>query len=103
MKNRVVGGTGPTHIKPLKEDKAVEVGAELLGDLFIYAAASTVLLLEYWRSSRKEALIDVEQDRDIDILQKELNEVKQTLHILNDRILLVEQSLPKVKNDTKKG
>ena len=88
---RVVGGTGPTHIKPLKEDKAVETGAELLGELFIYAVASSFLLFEYWRSSRREAKIDAEQDKDIDVLQLEVVELTRTLAIMNDRILHLEK------------
>jgi len=89
---RVVGGTGPTHIKPLKEDKAVEAGAELLGELFIYTVASSFLVFEYWRSSRREAEMDAEQDKDIDVLQKEVLELQRTLTILNDRILYLEKN-----------
>ncbi len=100
---RIVGGTGPTHIKPLKEDKAVEAGAEVLSEIFVYSVASSALMYEYWRSSRKEAQIDAEQDRDIDVLQEELNEMKELITKLNERLVNVEQSVSKDVKRTSKS
>lgn len=36
-------------IKPLNEDAAAELGANLLGEAIIFAAAGSCLLLEFWR------------------------------------------------------
>lgn len=90
---RVMGATGPTHIKPLKEDKAVEMGAEFLGEAFIYSVAASFLMFEYWRSSRKEALLEAEQDRDIDVLQEKLKNVQQTLNTISDKMAALEHSI----------
>ena len=38
-KMRVMGAMGPTHTQPLKKEKA-EVGAEILGETFIYTIAA---------------------------------------------------------------
>lgn len=78
-KMRVVGGTGPTHIQPLKEEKAIELGAEFLGELFIYTVASSIIMFEYWRSSRNEAAKEAEQNEDINILKHKLLNIEDRL------------------------
>lgn len=89
---RVMGATGPTHIKPLEEDKAVEIGAEILGEAFIYGVAASFLIFEYWRSSRNEAQLEAEQDREIDVLQEKLKNVEQMLDTMNCRITQLQHS-----------
>ena len=87
-----MGATGPTHIKPLKEDKAVEIGAEIIGEAFIYSVAASFLMFEYWRSSRNEALLEAEQDRDIDVLQEKLKNVEEMINTINDKIAELQDS-----------
>ena len=97
-----MGATGHTHIKPLKEDKAVEIGAEILGEAFIYSMAASFLLLEYWRSSYREAQLEAEQDRDIDILQEKLKTMEQMVDTINGRISELQHFIT-LKDKSKKG
>lgn len=89
---QVVGATGPTHVKPLKEDKAIEVGAEILGQAFIYTVGASFIIFEYWRSTQKEATLEAEQDQDIDILKKKMNEMDQILNKIHVRLTKLEVS-----------
>ncbi|XP_057568803.1 optic atrophy 3 protein homolog [Hippopotamus amphibius kiboko] len=51
-------GFNAEAIKPLNEDAAAELGAELLGEATVFVVACSCLVLEYWRhqahQSRKE-------------------------------------------------
>ena len=85
-KMRVVGATGPAHVQPLKEEKAIEIGAEILGEVFIYTVASSAILLEYWRSSRKAAAQEAEQDRDIDVLERKLKDTEERLSNIENTV-----------------
>ncbi|XP_060928582.1 optic atrophy 3 protein homolog [Limanda limanda] len=49
-KMRIMGFRGST-IKPLNEDKAVELGAELLGEAFIFLIGTGCIVLEYSRQA----------------------------------------------------
>ena len=91
----MIGATGPTRVQPLTQKKAIEVGAEILGEAFIYTVAASAILFEYWRSSRKEATLEAEQDRDIDILKDKLQKVEETLKILETKVKVVENGTKK--------
>jgi hypothetical protein len=96
---RSIGATGPTKVQPLKKEKAIEVGAEILGEAFVYTVAASIIMLEYWRSSHKEAVSEAEQDRDIDILQDKLQKVEDALKKVESRVDMMENT---AKNDVKK-
>ncbi len=87
----MAGATGHAHTKPLKKEKAIEVGAEILGEAFIYTVAASVILLEYWRTSRKESMLEAEQDKDIDILMDKVKRVEDLLENVEHRVQLLEK------------
>lgn len=95
-----MGATGATHIRPLKEEKAIEVGAEIIGEAFIYSVAASFIMYEYWRSSRKEATLEAEQDREIDVLQDKLRNMEQIITEIESRILRLEKSKNNMENET---
>lgn len=90
---RVIGVTGPTRIQPLKKEKAIEVGAEIIGEAFVYSVAASFIVFEYWKSSRKEASLESEQDKDIDLLMDKLQNVDGDIDSLKDKLQNVEKSL----------
>ena len=96
-----MGATGPTNVKPLKEEKAIEMGAEFIGEAFIYTVAISVVLLEYWRSSRKEAILEAEQDKDIDILKDKMKNMEDALKKIETRIKMLNTlvTIKTVNND----
>lgn len=94
-KMRVVGATGPTHVQPLKEEKAVEIGAEILSETFIFVVASSIILYEYWNSRQKAAAQEAEQDKDIDVLQEKLKDAENRLSKVEATLQNI--TLPKTK------
>lgn len=98
VKLRITGGTGHTHIQPLKEAKAIEVGAEIIGEAFIYSIAASFIVFEYWRSSAKEAALEADQDNEIDTLKIQMKNVEEIVSRIDDRLASIE----KIKNITAK-
>lgn len=65
----------PINVQPLNEAMAIELGANLLGEVIIFAVGAGVLILEYVRSSKKETTKE-------ETLLQEKRELKATLREL---------------------
>ena len=92
VKMRWMGTTGHTQIKRLSEDMAAELGAEILGDTFVYSVAASVIIFEYYRSKKKEQ--DAEDTQNTQIaklndsirkLEREMKDVKKRLDNINHK------------------
>lgn len=92
MKMRWMGTTGPTHVKPLTEEKAAELGAEIIGDTFVYSVAASLILFEYVRSKKKEQ--DAEDTQNSQIaklddsmrrLEREMKDIKKRLSDMDSK------------------
>ena len=83
---RWMGTTGPTHVNPLTEERAAELGAEIIGDAFVYSVAASLIIFEYARSKKKEQDAEDTQNNQIAKLndsirrlEREMKEVKKRL------------------------
>uniref|UniRef100_L7LYZ0 OPA3-like protein CG13603 n=1 Tax=Rhipicephalus pulchellus TaxID=72859 RepID=L7LYZ0_RHIPC len=56
VKMRILNLGKPTEVPPLNEAMAIELGAELLGEMIIFTAAAATLIAEYMRQARNERL-----------------------------------------------
>ena len=83
-----MGTTGPTHVKPLTEEKAAELGAEIIGDTFVYSVAASLILFEYIRSKKKEQDAEDMQNSQIaklnDSMRRSEREMKDIKKCLSD-------------------
>lgn len=93
VRMRLMGVSGPTEVQPLKEERAAELGADILGELFLYGTAAGYLTYEYYRSVKKEQDRDNTQDSDIDSLQESLKRVSSEVREMREKLLLLEQSV----------
>ena len=89
---RWMGTTGPTHVKPLTDERAAELGAEILGDAFVYTVAASAIIFEYSRSRKKEQ--EAEDTQDVKIaklndsirrLEGEMKDIKKRLSDLDSK------------------
>lgn len=87
-----MGRTGPTHVKPLTEERAAELGAEIIGDTFVYGVAASIIVFEYYRSKRKEQEAEDTQNSDIaklndaiKSLEVEIKDIKNRLDNMNSK------------------
>ncbi len=99
MKMRLMGASGPTQVKPLSNEKAVEIGAEIIGELIVYSIASSAIIAEYCRSSRRGQAVEDTQDQKISklnnklkLLDREMNIVKRKIHQIEDTGLMQQKT-----------
>lgn len=89
---RLMGVTGPTEVKPLSSERAVEIGAEIIGEMVIYTIASSAIIAEYYRSSRKGQKMEETQDMNIANLKDELKKLNREINIVKRKIHQIEES-----------
>ena len=99
VKMRLMGASGPTQVKPLSNEKAVEIGAEIIGELIVYSIASSAIIAEYCRSSRRGQAVEDTQDQKISklnnklkLLDREMNIVKRKIHQIEDTGLMQQKT-----------
>ncbi|XP_032745386.1 optic atrophy 3 protein homolog [Rattus rattus] len=80
-KMRIMGFRG-TAIKPLNEEAAAELGAELLGETTIFIVGGGCLVLEYWRHQTKQRNKEEEQRAAWNALQDEVGRLALALEAL---------------------
>ncbi|XP_025705649.1 optic atrophy 3 protein [Callorhinus ursinus] len=80
-KMRIMGFRG-TVIKPLNEDAAAELGAELLGEATIFVVGGGCLVLEYWRHQTHQRHKEEEQRAAWDAMQDEVGRLALALEAL---------------------
>ncbi|XP_072483868.1 optic atrophy 3 protein isoform X1 [Notamacropus eugenii] len=80
-KMRILGFRGAT-IKPLNEEAAAELGAELLGEATIFLVGGTCLVLEYFRQSGQTRRKEEEHRQVLESLQLELGTLTLTVETL---------------------
>ena len=54
IRMRLMGHEGKIEVKPLKENAAVDLGAEMLGEVVVFSIGVAVLYAEYRRQKRSE-------------------------------------------------
>ncbi|USP77238.1 hypothetical protein yc1106_04512 [Curvularia clavata] len=67
------------RIRPLSEQKAIEMGANFVAETFIFAVGIAVILVEQWRQRRKAKNARDDIREDLEAVQAELKAVKAEL------------------------
>uniref|UniRef100_A0A7C9CZH9 OPA3-like protein n=1 Tax=Opuntia streptacantha TaxID=393608 RepID=A0A7C9CZH9_OPUST len=55
MQRRIYGHATDVEIRPLNEDRAVQVASDLLGEMFVFLVAGAAVIFEVQRSAKSEA------------------------------------------------
>ncbi|XP_026935681.1 optic atrophy 3 protein isoform X2 [Sagmatias obliquidens] len=84
-KMRIMGFRG-TVIKPLNEEAAAELGAELLGEATIFIVGGGCLVLEYWRHQAHQRHKEEEQSAAWDAMRDEVGRVALALEALQAQV-----------------
>lgn len=100
-KMRIMGFRG-SNIKPLNEESAAELGAELLGEAIIFLIGGGCMVLEYSRQSANSRRKEEELNATITGLQTQIAELELTTETLDAQLremhrLLVSVPVPKNK------
>ncbi|XP_075394051.1 optic atrophy 3 protein-like [Tenrec ecaudatus] len=89
-KMRIMGFRGTT-IKPLNEEAAADLGAELLGEATIFLLGGCCLVLEYWRHQRFLRKKRLERKVAWTSMRDEVDHLSLVLEALEEQV----QALPK--------
>ena len=101
VKMRLMGVQGRTEVKPLSSEKAVEIGAEIIGELVIFTIASSAIMLEYTRSTRKGQAAEDTQDQKIAKLHDRLLKLDREVNIVKRKIYQIEEEAEHAKTKQK--
>ena len=103
MKMRWMGTTGPTHVKPLTEEKAAELGAEIIGDTFVYSVAALLIIFEYTRSKKKEQDAEDTQNSQIAKLNDSMRKLEREMKDIKKRLSDMDSKQQNTKKVDKKS
>lgn len=76
-------------VKPLNEEVATQLGAELLGEATIFAAAGGCLMLEYWRQKMQQRRKEREKRVAWDSMRDEVEHLELALEALQTQMQAV--------------
>ncbi|XP_032083825.1 optic atrophy 3 protein [Thamnophis elegans] len=96
-KMRIMGFRGAT-IKPLNEDVAAELGAELLGEAIVFGVGGLCIFLEYSRQSSNTKKKEEELNCTLLGLQEQVTELGLTLETLDARLREMNRVLVEVSS-----
>lgn len=82
---RIMGFRG-SIIKPLNEDAAAELGAELLGEAVIFLVGGGCMVLEYSRQSANSRRKEEELNETVTSLQTQIAELALTTETLDAQL-----------------
>ncbi|XP_029028226.1 optic atrophy 3 protein homolog [Betta splendens] len=100
-KMRIMGFRGST-IKPLNEEAAAELGAELLGEAVIFLVGGGCMVLEYSRQSTNARRKEEELNESIASLQTSVAELTLTTETLDAQLREINRQLLYYSVPTKK-
>ena len=86
-----MGAKGHVEYAALSEEKAGEQGAEMLGELFIYATAAGYIVYEYWKAVKKEHKKDSSTNDNITELQDKIRQLDNEVTQLTTTVRSLEQ------------
>ncbi|NXX81358.1 OPA3 protein, partial [Urocolius indicus] len=84
-KMRLMGFRGAS-VKPLNEEAAAELGAELLGEAIVFGVGGLCLYLEYARQAGQARRRDEEQAAALRAVRDRLRSLQQQLDALAERL-----------------
>ncbi|XP_004560519.1 optic atrophy 3 protein homolog [Maylandia zebra] len=100
-KMRIMGFRGAT-IKPLNEEAAAELGAELLGESIIFLIGGGCMVLEYSRQAANSRRKEEELNETLISLQTQLAELSLTTETLSAQLREVNRQMLSFPVPTKK-
>ena len=102
VKMRLMGLSGPAEYQPLREERAVQLGSEIIGEVFLYSVAASFLLYEYYRSVRKDQERDDSQDLKLVKIQERLKALDKEMNDMKAKVQVLEQNMTDSKSSQNK-
>ncbi|KAM0071766.1 hypothetical protein Hdeb2414_s0001g00028991 [Helianthus debilis subsp. tardiflorus] len=91
VQRRIYGRATNVEIRPLNEERAVQVAGDLIGELFVFTVAGAVVIFEVQRSARSEAKKEEIRKQEIEVMKQRDEELAQQLELLKQKLNHLEQ------------
>ncbi|KAL6546560.1 hypothetical protein OROMI_022281 [Orobanche minor] len=103
MQRRIYGHATNVEIRPLNEERAVQVAVDLMGELFVFLVAVAAVIFEVQRSARSEAKKEEQRRQDFgkmcyeivrqrdEKLEKENQELRKEVVLLMQKVGEIEE------------
>lgn len=98
IKARMLNLGKPKEVVKLNEQAAIDLGAELLGEIFMFLVASATILAEYIRQSRRSAEDKAALETRLLAIESRINEQKIDEESLKSQIQSMEVIINELKN-----
>jgi len=90
---RNIGLGKSVEVKPLNEDIAVDLAAEMLGELFIFSIGVGILWLEYRRQQRKDIIKEDIQNHRLHELETSIRDLELSIETQSAMIREINRAL----------
>ncbi|KAL7105771.1 hypothetical protein ACP275_07G066000 [Erythranthe tilingii] len=90
LQRRIYSRATNVEIRPLNEEKAVQVAADLLGELFLFTVAGGLIVFEVQRNSRSEARKEELRKQILEVLRERDEELAGEIEQLKQRMAALE-------------
>ncbi|KAF5810932.1 hypothetical protein HanXRQr2_Chr04g0175441 [Helianthus annuus] len=91
VQRRIYGRATNVEIRPLNEERAVQVAGDLIGELFVFTVAGAVVIFEVQRSARSEAKKEEIRKQEIEVMKQRDEELAQQVELLKQKLNQLEQ------------
>jgi hypothetical protein len=102
VKARLLNLSSPKEVVKLNEQAAIDLGSELLGDLFMFSIGAAAVIAEYTRQSRKSAEEKAALETRLSQIESNTNSLAVLRSDLETRIAQMETSIDEIKELVKK-
>jgi hypothetical protein len=86
LRMRVLGLGSPDKVPPLTEKAAIELGGDILADIFVFGTAAGAILLEYMRQSKNTENKSTAMSNKVVELEENYNKMIKQLEESNKRV-----------------
>ena len=88
---RTMGSEGKVKVLKLTEEKAIELGAELIGELTIFTTSTILIAAEYSRQSKKAQAKEEAQNENLRNLRSEIDSLKSQIESHERRLAYIQE------------
>ena len=96
-------GKRKTIVRPLNDAKAVESGATILSEFFVFGVASSLVIFETVRQMKKETVRREQIASTLSFLENEIEKLREEVKIKDVEFLLLKEDLIKKGIESRKG
>ncbi|KAI3710213.1 hypothetical protein L2E82_39987 [Cichorium intybus] len=86
LQRRIYGHATDVEIRPLNEERAVQVAGDLIGELFVFTVAGGALIFEVQRSARSEAKREEIRKQEIEVMRQRDEDIAKQMEILMKKV-----------------